>query len=134
MKTEKAKLSQIQVNGANPRIIKNDKFEKLVRSILVLPKMLELRPIVVDNTMTVLGGNMRLRALNAISDMTDEEVATTLNKCREFQKKTEAESKMLIEFWERWRDTPDATIINASDLTDEEQREFIIKDNVGYGI
>lgn len=133
MKTEKAKLSQIQVNGANPRIIKNDKFEKLVRSILVLPKMLELRPIVVDNTMTVLGGNMRLRALNAISDMTDEEVATTLNKCREFQKKTEAERKMLIEFWERWRDTPDATIINASDLTDEEQREFIIKDNVGYG-
>ena len=46
MKTETIHLSQIQVNGANPRTIKNDKFEKLIRSILILPKMLELRPIV----------------------------------------------------------------------------------------
>ena len=53
MKTETIHLSQIQVNGANPRTIKNDKFEKLIRSILILPKMLELRPIVVDNTFTV---------------------------------------------------------------------------------
>ena len=45
MKTETIHLSQIQVNGANPRTIKNDKFEKLIRSILILPKMLELRPI-----------------------------------------------------------------------------------------
>ena len=41
MKTETIHLSQIQVNGANPRTIKNDKFEKLIRSILILPKMLE---------------------------------------------------------------------------------------------
>ena len=63
MKTEIVNLSQIQVNGANPRIIKDDKFEKLICSILVLPKMLELRPIVVDNTFVALGGNMRYRAL-----------------------------------------------------------------------
>ena len=50
MKTEIVNLSQIQVNGANPRTIEDDKFGKLVTSILVLPKMLELRPIVVDNT------------------------------------------------------------------------------------
>lgn len=50
MKTETVHLSQIQVNGANPRIIKDDKFAKLINSILALPKMLELRPIVVDNT------------------------------------------------------------------------------------
>ena len=63
MKTEQVKLSQIQVNGANPRTISKEKFSKLINSILVLPKMLDLRPIVVDNTMTALGGNMRLRAL-----------------------------------------------------------------------
>ena len=50
------------MNGANPRTITKEKFSKLVTSILVLPKMLELRPIVVDNTFTALGGNMRLRA------------------------------------------------------------------------
>lgn len=133
MKTEKVKLSQIQVNGANPRTITKEKFSKLVTSILVLPKMLELRPIVVDNTFTALGGNMRLRALNDISTMTDDEVAQTLNASRDFQKKTEAERTLLIEYWARWRDTPTAPVIKASELTDEEQREFIIKDNVGFG-
>lgn len=81
MKTETIHLSQIQVNGANPRTIKNDKFEKLIRSILILPKMLELRPIVVDNTFTVLGGNMRLRALSAIAEMSPAEINTRLGEC-----------------------------------------------------
>ena len=108
MKTEQVKLSQIQVNGANPRTITKEKFSKLVTSILVLPKMLELRPIVVDNTFTALGGNMRLRALNDISTMTDDEVAQALNASRDFQKKTEAEKTLLIEHWARWRDTPTA--------------------------
>ena len=133
MKTEIVKLSQIQVNEANPRTITKEKFSKLVTSILVLPKMLELRPIVVDNTFTALGGNMRLRALNDISTMTDDEVAQALNASRDFQKKTEAEKTLLIEYWARWRDTPTAPVIKASELSDAEQREFIIKDNVGFG-
>ncbi len=66
MKTELVNLSQIELNSANPRTIKNDKFEKLINSLLALPKMLDLRPIVVDNTMVALGGNMRYRALLAI--------------------------------------------------------------------
>ena len=57
------KLSSIQLNPANPRIIRDDKFEQLKASIEQFPKMMELRPIVVDNTGMVLGGNMRLRAL-----------------------------------------------------------------------
>ena len=133
MKTETVNLSQIQVNGANPRTISKDKFSKLVTSILVLPKMLELRPIVVDNTFTALGGNMRLRALNDISTMTDDELAQALSGSRDFQKKTEAERTLLISYWAIWRDKPTAPIIKASELTDAEQREFIIKDNVGFG-
>lgn len=133
MKTEQVKLSQIQVNGANPRTITEAKFKKLISSILVLPKMLDLRPIVVDNTMTALGGNMRLRALTTIADMKEEEVADTLNGCRDFQKKTEAERQILLDYWARWKDSPTAPVLKASELSDEEQREFIIKDNVGYG-
>lgn len=133
MKTEQVKLSQIQVNGANPRTISKEKFSKLINSILVLPKMLDLRPIVVDNTMTALGGNMRLRALTTIADMTEAEVADTLNGCRDFQKKTEAEQQLLLDYWARWKDRPTAPVLKASELSDEEQREFIIKDNVGYG-
>ncbi len=133
MKTEQVKLSQIQVNGANPRTISKEKFEKLVASILVLPKMLEIRPIVVDETMTALGGNMRLRALTAIAEMNEAEISNALNDCRDFQKKTEAEQQLLIDYWAKWSDSPTAPVLKASELTDGEKREFIIKDNVGYG-
>ena len=133
MKTEIVKLTQIAVNGANPRTITDEKFHKLVNSILVLPKMLELRPIVVDNTMTILGGNMRYRALTAIADMSEDDIAHRLGGLRDFQKKTEAERKHLLEHWARWRDGPTAHVIKASELSDAEQREFTIKDNTGFG-
>lgn len=62
MKTEKIAIGQLRLNEANPRTIKDEKFKKLIKSIKEFPQMLEIRPIVVDNDMTVLGGNMRLRA------------------------------------------------------------------------
>ena len=93
---EKVKLSEVKSNPNNPRLIKDEKFSKLVKSIKEFPKMLEIRPIVVNDEMVVLGGNMRLKA------------------CKEAGLK-------------------EIPIIKASDLTEEQQREFIIKDNVGFG-
>jgi len=57
------KLSSIKANPNNPRIIKNEKFEKLKRSIEEFPEMMELRPIVIDENNVIIGGNMRFRAL-----------------------------------------------------------------------
>lgn len=133
MKTETVKLSQVQVNEANPRTITNEKFQKLVNSVLALPKMLELRPIVVDNMMVALGGNMRFRALTAISDLSEDELKSRLFSINDVKKKTEGEQQALLTHWLRWRDSPTAIIIKASELSDAEQREFIIKDNIGYG-
>jgi len=96
MKIEKVKVSAIKNNPKNPRIIKDDKFFKLVKSVKEFPQMLELRPIVVNEDMIVLGGNMRLKA------------------CIEAGYK-------------------EVTIVKAKDLTPEQQNEFIIKDNVGFG-
>jgi len=96
MKTEMVKITEIQKNPDNPRLIKNNKFEKLVQSIKDFPEMLNLRPIVVNNEMVVLGGNMRLAA------------------CKEAGLKN-------------------IPIIKADDLTEEQQKEFIIKDNVSLG-
>ena len=62
MKIEKVKIKEVILNPNNPRIIKDDKFKKLVKSIKDFPEMLEVRPIVVDDDMIVLGGNMRLKA------------------------------------------------------------------------
>ena len=96
MKIQEVKISEVKANPNNPRIIKDEKFRKLVESIKSFPEMLKLRPIVVNDDMIVLGGNMRLKA------------------CKE------AGLKMV-------------PIIRAEDLTEDQQREFIIKDNVGYG-
>lgn len=62
MQVSKVKISEVKINPKNPRLIKDDKFKKLVKSIKDFPQMLELRPIVVDENNIVLGGNMRLKA------------------------------------------------------------------------
>jgi ParB-like chromosome segregation protein Spo0J len=89
-------INTVKANPNNPRIIKDDKFAKLVKSINDFPQMLNLRPIVVNNDMVVLGGNMRLKA------------------CKEAGLK-------------------EIPIIKASELTEQQQNEFIVKDNVGFG-
>jgi hypothetical protein len=66
MIVEKVKISEVKTNPKNPRLIKDDKFRKLVKSIQEFPQMLELRPIVVDENNIVLGGNMRLKACKEV--------------------------------------------------------------------
>jgi hypothetical protein len=66
MEVLKVKISEIKPNPKNPRLIKDEKFKKLVKSIIEFPQMLELRPIVVDENNIVLGGNMRLKACKEV--------------------------------------------------------------------
>jgi site-specific DNA-methyltransferase (adenine-specific) len=96
MKTELVSIKLVKSNPNNPRIIKDDKFAKLVASIKEFPKMLEIRPIVVNDDMIVLGGNMRLKAC----------IHAGLKE---------------------------VPIIKVTDLTEQEQKQFIIKDNVSGG-
>ena len=96
MKSITVKISEVKSNPNNPRIIKDDKFQKLVKSIKEFPEMLNIRPIVVNADMVVLGGNMRLKA------------------CKEAGLK-------------------EVAIIKAEDLTEDQQKQLIIKDNVGFG-
>ena len=89
------KISEIKPNPNNPRIIKDDKFKKLVQSLKDFPDMAKVRPIVVNQDMIVLGGNMRLKAMKEAG----------------------------------WKEVP----VEVVDWGEEKQREFIIKDNVGFG-
>lgn len=93
---QKVPISSIKANESNPRIIKDEKFKKLVDSIKSFPQMLELRPIIVNEHNVILGGNMRHKA------------------CIDAGLK-------------------EVYIIQAKELSEEQQREFIIKDNVGFG-
>jgi arsenate reductase-like glutaredoxin family protein len=69
METNLSKLSKVRVNDKNPRTITEDKLRRLVESILVFPKMLTIRPIVIDDKGVALGGNMRTRALKEIKKL-----------------------------------------------------------------
>lgn len=70
MKTEtkKVKLSEIKPNPDNPRSIKNDQMERLVKSLQEFPDMMEIREIVVDENMMILGGNMRYQAMKKLKE------------------------------------------------------------------
>lgn len=96
-------ITTIKENPNNPRLIKDDKFNKLVESIRTFPEMMEKRPIVcvtdVDGKIYPLGGNMRFKALKEL----------------------------------KYKDVPDNWIQMADEWTEEQRREFVIKDNVGFG-
>lgn len=94
-KIEYLPIWKIKNNSNNPRLVKDDKFKKLVKSIQDFPEMLDKRPIIVNEDMIVLGGNMRLKACN------------------------EAGLKEVPVIVANW--------------TEEQERQFIIKDNLGYG-
>lgn len=67
----KVNINKVKPKPNNPRIIKDDKFNKLVKSLSEFPDMLNKRPLVCftdkDGNYTVLGGNMRLKALKALN-------------------------------------------------------------------
>jgi hypothetical protein len=96
MEIKTVKINEIKPNPNNPRLIKDDKFRKLVKSIQEFPEMLDIRPIVVNKDNIILGGNMRYKA------------------CKEAGLK-------------------EIPIIIADKLTEEQQREFLIKDNTSGG-
>lgn len=87
------------MNEKNPRYISEERMAKLVASIEDFPKMMHLRPIIIDNDGLILGGNMRFRALQSLG----------------------------------YKEIPDEWVRRADDLTEEEKRQFIIKDNVPFG-
>ena len=89
------KITEIKSNPNNPRIIKDDKFKKLVESVKTFPEMANVRPIVVNTDMVVLGGNMRLKAMKEAG----------------------------------WKEAP----IQIVNWDEQKQKEFIVKDNVGFG-
>lgn len=133
MKIEQVKLTKLKVNSENPRTITKYKFEKLINSILVFPRMLEIRPIVVDGDYTALGGNQRTEALKAIAKMEITTIADRLTEVADFQRMDKAEQEIIIEFWAAWLDVKVVTVINASTLTEDEKKQFIVKDNAGFG-
>ena len=131
-KTKVLPLSKIKANQQNPRVISESRLKKLINSLLVFPAMLSLRPIVIDDNNVILGGNMRQTALSRISQMTWDEVLAQLETLPEYNELPDA-GAAVREYWEEFLNKPQAEVIYASDLSESEKQQFIIKDNVSYG-
>ena len=132
VKTKLLSLAKIKANQQNPRVISESKLKKLINSLLVFPKMMSLRPITIDENGYVLGGNMRLTALGRIAQMTWEELQSLLESLPEFNDLPD-EGHEVLEFWEQFLSRPQAEVQYASDMTESEKKQFIIKDNVSFG-
>lgn len=130
MKTEEIALSRLVENEDNPREITTENFERLIKSLVVFPKMLELRPVVIDEQYKVLGGNMRTRALQRIGKMNAAELRGVLDSDGRF---TEGEKLAIIDYWETWKGNKTVKVVKADELTEGQKREFIIKDNAAFG-
>ncbi|MGM9794935.1 MAG: hypothetical protein ACI3ZZ_01765 [Candidatus Aphodosoma sp.] len=133
MQTKIVKLSEVRVNENNPRTIKEHKLNKLIERLLVFPKMIKIRPIVVDNTMMVLGGNMRLRAYSKIATYNINDITLIAGQTKNYQRITKEEQLTLLEYWQKWLEAPSIEVIKADSLSDEEKKEFIISDNASFG-
>lgn len=133
METKKLPLSQVYEDRNNPRIISDAKFQKLIDSILAFPKMLSLRPVVIDGEHNSLGGNMRLRSLNNISQMTLDVIKQRLESIKDYTCKTPDEQKQTVKYWKEWLKKPYVETADAADLTEDERKQFMIKDNVSVG-
>lgn len=133
MKTKKLPLEVVQENRNNPRIISDAKFEKLVDSILTFPKMLEIRPVVIDKDNVAIGGNRRHGALQRIASMTKEAIVDRLGGVRDFSDMTDKEQKVLVGHWSAWLKKPTVTVVDGDELTEQERTKFIILDNVSSG-
>lgn len=133
METNLIKLSKVRVNDKNPRTITEDKLRRLVESILVFPKMLTIRPIVIDDKGVALGGNMRTRALKEIKKLGRDGLQARLQQIRQFNNKPVEEQNEIIQHWDAWFRDETVPVIYADTLTEEEKREFIIKDNSSFG-
>lgn len=126
-------FGSVRLNERNPRKITPEAFRHLTRSILELPKMLELRPIVIDkDTRVILGGNMRYRALMEIAKLDGKQLYDEIMSIESVKRKTEEERQVLWHFWEKWRENP-FIYVKETGLSEGEKTEFLVKDNTYFG-
>ena len=126
-------INDIVLSEQNPRSISEKKYQQLITSLLVFPRMLAIRHIVVKDGNEVLGGNMRARALQTIATLSYEEIERRLKAARDFQKYDDTQKQATLDYWKRWLKNPVVDVKDAAFLSDRERQQFIIKDNAEFG-
>jgi len=131
---------QLEGLPANPRDIVDRKFDLLIKSILMHPKMLELKCMMVlpfgDDKFIVIGGNMRYRGLTEISKMSPAQINIMLGKCSGYAQLSADDRERLRNFWGEWVKSKDRLIpcgVIPKETTSEELKAYAVLDNSGFG-
>lgn len=132
MTTKTIKLADLHENPDNPRTITDEQLHKLMRSLVFFPYMLKLRPIIASSDNTILGGNMRYRALSILAAM-DGNTLSAFIRDNAPETYTEADIELTYSHWENFTPESEVDIVTDETLTPNERDEFIIKDNINYG-
>lgn len=126
-------VDDVVINPINPRELSEFAEGKLIESILIFPKMLQLRPILIDEENVALGGNQRAYCLKKIVDMTDEEIVEAMFNQKKYRMAAAKQQEAIQKFWKKWKKKPLAWVRPVEGLTPEEKKELLVKDNMHYG-
>lgn len=129
----KIDIRKLVLNPDNPRTMSEFMEGKLIESLLVFPKMLDLRPILVNSDNLVIGGNQRTTVLLKILEMDDNEIEDYMFNQKKFRTAPDDAQKQLMAYWAKWKKNPVVPVRVMDDLTAEEQKEVLVKDNLHYG-
>lgn len=129
----KVSVKDLVINPINPRKISTPNKHRLQQSIMLFPKMLYYRDIIVNKDNVILAGNQRVSTLLEILNTSSIDWMLVLQENEKWMSSTEAVKDQIIDYWKKWVENPVVEVTIADDLTEEEEKELIIKDNNEFG-
>lgn len=129
----KLSVKDLVINPINPRKISTPNKRRLQQSIMLFPKMLYYRDIIVNKDNVILAGNQRVATLLEILNTPSIDWMLVLQENEKWMSSTEAVKDQVIEYWKKWVENPLIEVTVADDLTEDEEKELIIKDNNEFG-
>jgi len=130
---KKIDIRSLVINPDNPRVMSEFMEGKLIESILVFPKMLDLRPLLINQDHVVIGGNQRLTVLLKILEMPETDIEDYMFNQKKYRLGEKAMQQALMEYWRAWKASPEVSVRVLDDIAADQQKEILVKDNLHYG-
>lgn len=128
----KIKIDELVINPINPRKIRIEQKRRLQQSIMLFPKMLRIRDIIINQENIVLAGNQRTSVLKEIVNTTPLDWMVVLQENEKWTTMKETQRESVLDFWKKWAENPEVEV-SIAELSEDEEKELIIKDNQEYG-
>lgn len=129
----KKNVSELIINPINPRRIRVEQKKRLQQSMMLFPKMLQVRDIIVNKDNVVLAGNQRTSILKEIVNTSPLDWMVILQDNEKWSEATESQREAIVDYWKGWIENPEIEVTVVDNLSEEEEKELIIKDNQEYG-